>query len=76
MNSWHSSTYAVASHVFAFKVMTPPSCVLEENPKNIKKPPSVRVDMMFQQLQSRFKHNPPKFILCLLADKKFSDLYG
>lgn len=32
--------------------------------------------MMFQQMKSRFKQNPPHFILCILADKKFSDLYG
>ncbi|KAH6808549.1 hypothetical protein C2S51_000305 [Perilla frutescens var. frutescens] len=57
-------------------IMSPPSCVLDENPKNRKKPASVRVDMMFQQLQSRCKQHPPKFIICLLADKKFSDLYG
>ncbi|XP_057787133.1 protein argonaute 4A-like [Salvia miltiorrhiza] len=57
-------------------VTSPPACVLDENPKNRKKPPSVRVDMMFQQLQSRFKHHPPKFIICLLSDKKLSDLYG
>ncbi|KAL1542008.1 protein argonaute 4A-like [Salvia divinorum] len=57
-------------------VTSPPACVLDENPKNRKKPPSDRVDMMFQQLQSRFKQHPPKFIICLLSDKKFSDLYG
>ncbi|KAG6402000.1 hypothetical protein SASPL_138868 [Salvia splendens] len=57
-------------------VTCPPACVLDENPKNRKKLPSVRVDMMFQQLQSRFKQRPPKFIICLLSDKKFSDLYG
>ncbi|KAL6559347.1 hypothetical protein OROGR_004464 [Orobanche gracilis] len=57
-------------------VINPPSCVLEENPKHRKKPPSLRVEMMFQQIFSRFRNNPPQFILCLLADKKFSDLYG
>ncbi|KAL6583710.1 hypothetical protein OROMI_002999 [Orobanche minor] len=57
-------------------VINPPSCVLEENPKHRKKPPSLRVEMMFQQIFSRFRNNPPRFILCLLADKKFSDLYG
>ncbi|KAH6770557.1 Argonaute family protein [Perilla frutescens var. hirtella] len=57
-------------------IMSPPSCVLDENPKNRKKPASIRVDMMFQQLQSRCTQHPPKFIICLLADKKFSDLYG
>ncbi|KAL8458016.1 hypothetical protein ACS0TY_035769 [Phlomoides rotata] len=56
--------------------LSPPLHVLEENPKNKRKPPSVRVEMMFQQVQSRFRQHPPKFILCFLSDKKFSDLYG
>ncbi|KAI3454374.1 hypothetical protein Pfo_011037 [Paulownia fortunei] len=49
---------------------------LEENRKHRKKPPSVRVEMMFEQVQSKFQQDPPQFILCFLADKKFSDLYG
>ncbi|KAK6123580.1 hypothetical protein DH2020_042669 [Rehmannia glutinosa] len=58
------------------KVISPPLCVFEENPKHKKKPASVRVEMMFAQIKSKFRQNPPQFILCLLADKKFSDLYG
>ncbi|KAL3642288.1 hypothetical protein CASFOL_013103 [Castilleja foliolosa] len=57
-------------------VINPPVCVIEENPKNKKKPPSLRVDMMFGQISSKFRKKPPRFILCLLADKKFTDLYG
>ncbi|PIN23080.1 Translation initiation factor 2C (eIF-2C) [Handroanthus impetiginosus] len=57
-------------------VINPPLCVFEENPKHKKKPPSVRVEMMFKQIQSRFRQEPPQFILCLLANKKFCDLYG
>ncbi|KAG8378708.1 hypothetical protein BUALT_Bualt07G0013300 [Buddleja alternifolia] len=57
-------------------VINPPLCVLEENPKHRKKPPSIRVEMIFQQMQSKFRQNPPRFILCFLSDKKSSDLYG
>ncbi|GFP88430.1 protein argonaute 4a [Phtheirospermum japonicum] len=57
-------------------VINPPLCVIEENPKNKKKPPSVRVNMMFEQMHSKFRKKPPQFILCLLADKKYTELYG
>ncbi|KAL7138848.1 hypothetical protein ABFS83_09G009600 [Erythranthe nasuta] len=57
-------------------VVSPPACVIQENSKYKKKPGSVRVEVMFQQIKSRFQQNPPRFILCLLSDKKFCDLYG
>ncbi|CAA0818079.1 Protein argonaute 4 [Striga hermonthica] len=57
-------------------VINPPLCIFEENARHAKKPPSVRVDMMFDQIHSRFPKSPPQFILCLLSDKKFSDIYG
>ncbi|KAK4489003.1 hypothetical protein RD792_004794 [Penstemon davidsonii] len=57
-------------------VINPPLSLFEENPKYKKKPPSVRVEMMFELMQSKFKKDPPHFILCFLADKKPSDLYG
>ncbi|GER56743.1 argonaute family protein [Striga asiatica] len=57
-------------------VINPPLCVFEENLRHAKKSPSVRVDMMFDQIHSRLPKSPPQFILCLLSDKKFSDIYG
>ncbi|XP_009763095.1 protein argonaute 4B-like isoform X2 [Nicotiana sylvestris] len=53
----------------------PPAFVFEENPKHKKKPGSVRVDLMFEQIISKFRKDPPRFILCFLPTK-FSCLYG
>ncbi|KAK4362551.1 hypothetical protein RND71_017792 [Anisodus tanguticus] len=53
----------------------PPAFVFEENVKHKKKPGSVRVDKMFEQIMSKFPKDPPRFLLCFLP-AKFSNLYG
>lgn len=53
----------------------PPSFVFEENAKHKKKPGSVRVDKMFEQIIPKFPKDPPRFLLCFLP-AKFSNLYG
>ncbi|KAH0703191.1 hypothetical protein KY285_017469 [Solanum tuberosum] len=53
----------------------PPSFVFEENAKHKKKPGSVRVDKMFEQIIPQFRKDPPRFLLCFLP-AKFSNLYG
>ncbi|XP_065865840.1 protein argonaute 4-like [Euphorbia lathyris] len=49
--------------------------ILEENPQFKRAPPTVRVEKMFDELMSRLP-GVPKFLLCILADKKNSDIYG
>ncbi|XP_019246290.1 PREDICTED: protein argonaute 4B-like [Nicotiana attenuata] len=71
------SSYTELAKLGAMKGMhiRPPAFVFEENPKHKKKPGSVRVDLMFEQIISKFCKDPPRFILCFLPTK-FSALYG
>ncbi|KAF7831507.1 protein argonaute 4-like [Senna tora] len=52
-----------------------PFDVFEENPQFRRAPPVVRVEKMFEEIQSKLP-GPPKFLLCLLPERKNSDLYG
>lgn len=36
----------------------------------------VRVENMFEQMKPKLPHGPPHFIVCLLPDRKNSDIYG
>lgn len=56
-------------------VDSPYHVVFEENPQFKDATGSVRVDKMFQHLQSILGEVPPKFLLCIL-EKKNSDVYG
>ncbi|GFY94277.1 argonaute family protein [Actinidia rufa] len=53
----------------------PPFDVFEESPQNRRAPPPVRVEKMFEDIQSKLP-GAPQFLLCLLPDRKNSDLYG
>ncbi|KAJ7960428.1 Protein argonaute like [Quillaja saponaria] len=53
----------------------PPFEVIEENPQFRRAPPVVRVEKMFEEIQSKLP-GVPKFLLCLLPERKNSDLYG
>ncbi|EEF34625.1 protein argonaute 4 isoform X1 [Ricinus communis] len=53
----------------------PPFDVFEENPQFRRAPPTVRVEKMFDSIQSKLP-GAPKFLLCLLPERKNSDLYG
>ncbi|KAI7983451.1 Protein argonaute 4 [Camellia lanceoleosa] len=53
----------------------PPFDVFEENAQNRRAPPLVRVEKMFEQIQSKLP-GAPQFLLCLLPERKNSDLYG
>lgn len=55
---------------------SPPKAVFEELAQFRRAPPPIRVDKMFDQLMSEFPTEPPRFILCLLPDRKNCDLYG
>lgn len=52
-----------------------PFDVFEENPQSRRSPPVLRVEKMFELIQSRLP-GQPKFLLCLLPERKNSDIYG
>ncbi|CAL0307497.1 unnamed protein product [Lupinus luteus] len=52
-----------------------PFDVFEENPQFRRAPPVVRVEKMFEHMMSKLP-GAPKFLLCLLPERKNSDLYG
>jgi len=49
--------------------------VFEEDFRNKRSPPLVRVEKMLEFVQSKLP-GAPQFLLCLLPDRKNSDLYG
>ncbi|KAL6527855.1 Protein argonaute-4 [Orobanche minor] len=53
----------------------PPFDVFEENAQFRRAPPVVRVEKMYEDIQSKLP-GPPKFLLCLLPERKNCDIYG
>ncbi|XVF05656.1 hypothetical protein REPUB_Repub05bG0191400 [Reevesia pubescens] len=53
----------------------PPFDVFQEMNQNRRLSPVVRVEKMFEDIQSKLP-GAPQFLLCLLPDRKNSDLYG
>ncbi|KAL2322215.1 hypothetical protein Fmac_026594 [Flemingia macrophylla] len=52
-----------------------PYDVFDENPQFRRAPPMVRVEKMFETIQSKLP-GAPQFLLCLLPDRKNCDIYG
>ncbi|XP_019155598.1 PREDICTED: protein argonaute 4-like [Ipomoea nil] len=52
-----------------------PFDVFEESPQFRRAPPLVRVEKMFEEVQSKLP-GAPKFLLCLLPERKNCDIYG
>ncbi|XP_004501969.1 protein argonaute 4-like [Cicer arietinum] len=52
-----------------------PFDVFEESPQFRRAPPMVRVEKMFENIQSKLP-GAPQFLLCLLPDRKNCDIYG
>ncbi|GJU06814.1 argonaute 4-like protein [Tanacetum coccineum] len=52
-----------------------PFDVFQESPQDRRAPPLVRVEKMFDSIQSKLP-GAPQFLLCLLPERKNSDLYG
>lgn len=52
-----------------------PFDVFEENPQFRRAPPMVRVEKMFEDIQSKLP-GAPQFLLCLLPERKNCDIYG
>lgn len=61
--------------VVMFQSVEAPFEVFEESPQLRRAPPVVRVDKMFEEIQSKLP-GAPKFLLCLLPDRKNCDIYG
>ncbi|XP_071707484.1 protein argonaute 4A-like [Rutidosis leptorrhynchoides] len=52
-----------------------PYTVIEENHQARRNPAPVRVDMMFGAIKEQLP-GPPSFLLCILPERKNSDIYG
>uniref|UniRef100_A0A0D6R7G7 Piwi domain-containing protein n=1 Tax=Araucaria cunninghamii TaxID=56994 RepID=A0A0D6R7G7_ARACU len=55
--------------------LPPPNTLVNENPRDKNANPVDRVERVFNQLRARI-NKPPDFLLCLLPERKTSDLYG
>ncbi|XP_052186321.1 protein argonaute 4-like [Diospyros lotus] len=53
----------------------PPFDVFDEQPQYRRAPPPIRVEKIFEQIQSKLP-GAPQFLLCLLPDRKNCDIYG
>nr|CAB3472832.1 unnamed protein product [Digitaria exilis] len=60
---------------FNNKKVEQPLDAFEENPSMRRAPPVRRVEDMFQQVETKLCELP-KFLLCVLAERKNSDVYG
>ncbi|KAG2313363.1 hypothetical protein Bca4012_027928 [Brassica carinata] len=56
-------------------VEPPYEFVFQENPQFRNAPAHIRVEKMFEQIQSKLA-GKPKFLLCILAERKNSHVYG
>ncbi|TVU22667.1 hypothetical protein EJB05_32382, partial [Eragrostis curvula] len=50
--------------------------IIEETHERRRESAQTRVDAMFQQISSKFPHQWPSFLLCILPEKKNCDIYG
>ncbi|XP_021803958.1 protein argonaute 4A-like, partial [Prunus avium] len=56
-------------------VINDPFFVFEENNQNRRDPAPVRVDKMIEYIKSKLP-GPPELLLCILPERKNSDIYG
>ncbi|GAA0185092.1 translation initiation factor [Lithospermum erythrorhizon] len=56
-------------------IIEDPYKTFEENPQFRRSPPHVRVEKMFELIKQGLP-GPPAFVLCILPDRKNSELYG
>lgn len=67
--------YVLKSFGFFFQHIERPYSLIEEDPQNRRLGPAVRVEKMFEQIMSKLP-GPPQFLLCVLPERKNSDIYG
>lgn len=65
------------SHLFCFclKIIERPFTLIEEEHQYRRAGPLIRVEKMFEQIKVKLP-GPPQFIMCVLPEKKNSDIYG
>lgn len=59
----------------SMKLIERPHTLLEEDPQTRRGSPLARVEKMFELIRAKLP-GPPDFILCVLAERKNSDIYG
>ncbi|XP_058081084.1 protein argonaute 16-like [Magnolia sinica] len=52
-----------------------PFTLIDEDPQSRRASPIARVERMFEQIRARLP-GPPQFLLCVLPERKNSDIYG
>ncbi|KAG5566330.1 hypothetical protein RHGRI_002062 [Rhododendron griersonianum] len=52
-----------------------PHTLIEEDPRYGSSSPVVRVEKMFEKIVSKFPSRRPQFLLCILPERKTSDIY-
>ena len=52
-----------------------PHTLIEEDPQHRRSSPVVRVDRMFENILAKLP-GPPQFLLCVLPERKNSEIYG
>lgn len=72
----HVSSNAIPSlKRLALQKVEDPFDVIEEDPSMRRAPAARRVDGMIDKMQKKLP-GQPKFLLCVLAERKNSDIYG
>lgn len=59
----------------SFKNIERPHTLIEEDQQSRRGSPLARVERMFELIREKLP-GPPEFILCVLAERKNSDIYG
>lgn len=57
------------------QIIQRPYTLIEEDPQSRRASPVVRVEKMFEQIQAKLP-GAPEFILCVLPERKNSEIYG
>lgn len=52
-----------------------PFTLIDEDQQSRRGPPIARVERMFERIREKLP-GPPNFILCVLSERKNSDIYG
>lgn len=71
----HQRLYSTASLCILLQEIAAPFDVFEEGHQFRRAPPLVRVEKMFEEIQSKLP-GAPQFLLCLLPERKNCDIYG
>lgn len=62
-------------HLDMLQLIERPFTLIEEDLQSRRSGPVARVEKMFEQIKEKLP-GPPEFILCVLPERKNSDIYG